>query len=207
MMAHLTTTLHLSLAFRLPPERFFFLTWCHWRLFKCSSCNFRGGTCMLYQGKVCQESLKTLPDYRNTTRFIDNKFGLPATEKFLKRVIGLINQFATSDKKCSYILTNMLCHYTVPPCYPDGSVVDYCKGDCEAIFEECSKAINQAIGGLHVIIDSEGIDFIHRGIPDCSKHHPRSYYESLPGNKTCIKSGFFSKSRFLVSLFDIKNEC
>ena len=156
---------------------------------------------MLYQGKVCQESLNTLPDYRNTTRFFDNKFGLPATEEFLERVADLITQLGKGDKKCTYILTNMLCHYTVPPCYPDGSVVDYCKGDCVAIFEECSETINKVLGAVHFILLSEGIDFIHRSIPDCSKHYARSYYKSLPGNKTCIKSGFFSKSTlFLFSL-------
>lgn len=153
---------------------------------------------MLYQGRVCRESLNTLPDYRNTRRFFDNKFGLPATEKFLRTVIGLINDFAKDNNKCRYILVNMLCHYTVPPCYPDGSIVDYCKGDCEAIFKECSTTINQVIGAVKLTINIEGIDFIHRGIPDCSLHHPLHYYENLPGNKTCIKSGFFSKSALLL---------
>ena len=153
---------------------------------------------MLYQGRVCRESLNTLPDYKNARRFFDNKFGLPATEQFLKTVIGLINDFAKDDKKCRYVLVNMICHYTVPPCYPDGSIVDYCKGDCEAVFKECSTTINQVIGAVKLHLDIEGIDFVHRGIPDCSTHQPLHYYENLPGNKTCIKSGFFSKSAFLV---------
>ena len=76
---------------------------------------------MLYKGQVCHVSFNsTLTIYSKTPRFFDNKFGLPATEEFLARGIGLINRLVTSDPKCKYILTNMLCHYTVPPCYPDG---------------------------------------------------------------------------------------
>lgn len=163
---------------------------------------------MLYQGEVCRESLDTLPDYRNTRRFFDNKFGLPATEKFLKNTIDVINEFSKDNEKCRYILVNMLCHYTVPPCYPDNTTIDYCKGDCEAIFKECSQTLNQVIGAVKIYIKTEHLDFIHRGIPDCSKHHPLQYYQSLPGNKTCIKSGFFSKSTLLVFivLIEKKNE-
>ncbi|KAJ7370090.1 hypothetical protein OS493_034301 [Desmophyllum pertusum] len=157
---------------------------------KCFTKN--GGTCMLYKGEVCRESLDTLPDYRDTRRFFDNKFGLPATEQFLKNTIDVINEFAKDNEKCRYILVNMLCHYTVPPCYPDNTIIDYCKGDCEAIFKECSQTLNQVIGAVKIYIKTEHLDFIHRGIPDCSKHHPLQYYESLPGNKTCIKSGFFN---------------
>lgn len=155
--------------------------------------SFRGGACFKYQGNVCRESLKTLPVYRETKRFFDNKFGLPGTEKFLATIINIINDFASEDKKCRYIMVNMLCHYTVPPCYPDGMIIDYCKGDCEEIFKECSITINQVIGAVKLHLSNEKIDFIHRGLPDCSRHHSLSYYERLPGNKTCIKSGFFSK--------------
>lgn len=90
-------------------------------------------------------------------------------------------------------MVNMLCHYTVPPCYSDGTILDFCKEDCEEIFNECSVTINQVIGGVKLYVHNEHIDFIHRGIPNCSIHHPRSYYERLPGNKTCINSGFFSE--------------
>ena len=149
---------------------------------------------MLYRGKVCRESLDTLSDYRNTRRFFDNKLGLPATEQFLKRVIDLIIDFAEDSKKCTYILVNMFCHYTVPPCYPDGSIIDFCKGDCEAIFNECSTIMNQVLGAVKLHLSNERIDFIHLRIPDCSQHHPLQYYKNLPGNKSCIKSGLFSKS-------------
>lgn len=90
-------------------------------------------------------------------------------------------------------MVNMLCHYTVPPCYSDGTILDFCKEDCEEIFNECSVTINQVIGGVKLYVHNEHIDFIHRGIPNCSIHHPQSYYERLPGNKTCINSGFFSE--------------
>ena len=94
---------------------------------------------MPYRGKVCQVSFNsTLPTYRNSDRFFDNKFGLPATEEFLSRGLQIINTLVKDDEKCRYILINMLCHYTVPPCYSDGTDIKYCREDCAAIFKECS---------------------------------------------------------------------
>lgn len=151
----------------------------------------RGGACFEYEGTVCKDSFTTLPEYRDTKRFFDNSFGLSGTEQFLAKVIGIISDLAGDNEKCRYIMVNMLCHYTVPPCYSDGTILDFCKEDCEEIFNECSVTINQVIGGVRLYVHNEHIDFIHRGIPNCSKHHPRSYYERLPGNKTCINSGFF----------------
>ncbi|PFX22846.1 Muscle, skeletal receptor tyrosine-protein kinase [Stylophora pistillata] len=150
-----------------------------------------GGACFEYKGKVCRDSFATLADYRDAKRFFDNSFGQSGTEQFLVKVIGMINDYADDNEKCRNIMVNMLCHYTIPPCYSDGTILDYCKEDCEKIFNECRETIHQVIGGVKLHMRNEGIDFIHRGIPDCSKHHPRSYYESLPGNKTCMKSGFF----------------
>ena len=94
---------------------------------------------MPYRGKVCQVSFNsTLPTYRNSDRFFDNKFGLPATEEFLSRGLQIIKQLVKDDEKCRYILINMLCHYTVPPYYSDGTDIKYCREDCGAIFKECS---------------------------------------------------------------------
>ena len=148
---------------------------------------------MLYRGNVCHVSFNsTLSSYRNTPRFFDNKFGLPGTEAFLANGIQLINQLVTSNEKCRYILVNMFCHYTAPPCYPDNTFIDYCKGDCQAIFKDCSASLNQVIGAVTVYVAINGIDFIHTGLPNCSRHKTARYYQSKPG-KTCIKTGFFSK--------------
>ena len=150
---------------------------------------------MLYRGKVCRESLNTtLPAYRDTPRFFDNKFGLVATEQFLETVTRVINEFVKKEyKKCRYILLNMLCQYTLQPCYPDNKVIEYCKEDCEAIFKDCSGPLNQVIGGVKVHVKTQGIDFVHTGLPDCSRHKPFEYFADKP-NRTCIKTGFFSKS-------------
>ena len=148
---------------------------------------------MLYRGKVCHVSFNsTLTTYSDTPRFFDNKFGLPATEEFLASGIKLINQLVTNDPKCKYILVNMLCHYTVPPCYSDGSIIDYCRGDCEAIFKDCSASLNQVIGAVTVYVQQNGIDFIHTGLPNCSRHKTAQHYKNID-DKICIKTGFFSK--------------
>jgi len=147
---------------------------------------------MPYRGKVCRNSINTtLPTYRDTPRFFDNKFGLLGTESFLVSVTRVINEFVKEDKKCRYILLNMLCQYTLQPCYQDNTVIEYCKEDCEAIFRECSQSLNQVIGAVKFQVKQEGIDFIHTGLPDCSRHKPFDYFVDKP-NRTCIKTGFFN---------------
>ena len=149
---------------------------------------------MPYAGKVCQESLNTtLGSYRSTPRFIDNKFGQPGTETFLQIGTNIINEFVKEeDKKCRYIMHNMLCQYTLQPCYPDNTVVEYCKEDCEAIFRDCQEPLNQVIGAIKFYVQQNGLDFVHTGLPDCTRHKPAKYFDNLP-NRTCIKTGFFSK--------------
>ena len=153
---------------------------------------------MFYAGKVCQKSLNTtLGSYRNIPRFFDNKFGQLGTETFLQIGTDIINRFVSKDRKCRYILKNMLCQYTLQPCYPDNTVVEYCKEDCEAIFRDCQESLNQVNGAVKFVVQERGIDFIHTGLPDCSRHKPAEHFENLP-NKTCIKTGFFSKLPFLI---------
>ncbi|PFX22845.1 Muscle, skeletal receptor tyrosine protein kinase [Stylophora pistillata] len=152
----------------------------------------RGGSCMPYRGKVCQVSLNSsLPFYRNSDRFFDNKYGLPATEQFLARVLQIIDQLVKDNEKCRYILTSLLCHYTVPPCYPDGTDIKYCRGDCAAIFKECSAPLNQVIGALTLHVAAKNIDFIHTSLPNCSGHPVEESFKDRP-EKTCIKTGFFN---------------
>lgn len=60
---------------------------------------------MSYTGKVCQGSLTTtLGSYRNTPRFIDNRFGQLSTETFLQMATNIINTFVANDRKCRYII-------------------------------------------------------------------------------------------------------
>jgi len=153
----------------------------------------RGGTCIAYRGKVCSSSLNTtLPTYRHTPRFFDNRFGLRGTEQFLATVLGVINEFAEDDEKCRYIMVNMICHYTLAPCSQNNTAaIEYCKEDCEAIFKECSKAVNQVIGAARLLTAAQGIDFVHVDIPDCSKLNSFEYFEDKP-DMTCLKTGFFN---------------
>lgn len=147
---------------------------------------------MPYRGKVCQASFNSsLPTYRNSDRFFDNKFGLPATEQFLAISLQIIDLLVKDNEKCRYISTHLLCHYTVPPCYPDGTDIEYCRGDCAAILKECSAPLNQVIGALRLHVKADNIDFIHASLLNCSGHHVAEYFEDKPG-KFCIKTGFFN---------------
>ena len=168
---------------------------------------FRGGTCMRYQGKACHVSFNsTLTSYSDYLRFFDNTFWLSGTEEFLANGIKIINQLVTSNEKCKYIMVNLLCHYTVPPCYLDGVNIDYCRGDCEAIFKDCSASLNQVIGAVTVFVTQKGIDFIHTGLPNCSRHKTSQYYDDKPG-RTCIKTGFFSEWTFLILIGNSRGYC
>jgi hypothetical protein len=84
----------------------------------------------------------TLLHYRETPRFVDNKLGILGTEKFLTLVQAVISEYVT-ENECKKILSAMLCHYTVTPCKPDGTVRPFCKEDCQAIFKRCQASLNQ----------------------------------------------------------------
>ena len=99
---------------------------------------------MIYRGQTCFDYLNTtLLPYRDTPRFIDNRLGLPITEFFLKEMINIINNYANDDKFCQKVLLTMICHYTLQPCKPDGTVRPFCQEDCLEIFDRCKEPLNQ----------------------------------------------------------------
>lgn len=161
---------------------------------------------MPYRGKICRQSLNsTLPDYRHSKRYFDNKFGLLGTEKFLATAMEVINEFVKNNETCRYLMANMFCHYTLAPCYQDtDTVIPYCRNDCEAIFHDCREQMNQVIGAVKFYTTNQGIDFVHTEIPDCAKLRPLEYYQDKH-NETCIKTGFFSKLSFISVLFKLRS--
>ena len=159
------------------------------------------GTCMLYKGGACAQSLNnTLPAYRNTPRFFDNKYGQAYTEIILKEIVTLISG-GIKNKECQYLLKNVFCHYTLTPCKPDGkSVLPFCKEDCLAIFQKCAGPLQQAVGFVTVLIIKERVNFVHTGLPNCSIYKFEKEHDPNK-NETCIKTGFFSKSPSFFLLF------
>ena len=155
---------------------------------------------MQYRGSVCALTFNsTLGVYKNTSRFFDNKFGLLFTERFLQIVTNVINDDEyVDDLGCRHILSSMLCHYTLPPCYQDNTIIDFCKEDCLAIFKECSASLNRVIGAVKFLAEINNIDFVHTAFPNCSRYQPESYYKELAGNKTCIRTGLFSEFAIVV---------
>ena len=123
---------------------------------------------MSYTGKVCQGSLTTtLGSYRNTPRFIVNRFGQLGTETFLQIATNIIDRFVDNDRKCRYIMYNMFCQYILQPCYPDNTVVEYCKEDCEAIFRDCQEPLNHVIGAVKFYVQQNGVDSVgYLTVPD-----------------------------------------
>ena len=148
----------------------------------------RGGRCMMYQGQVCQKALnETLTEFTDTPRFFDNAFGQILTEQFLSLVTSVIQAQVDSNPRCNFILRNMLCHYTLPPCFPNKTPMDFCREDCESIFQECSASINMVIGAVKFYVSQKNIDFVHTALPNCSRH---AYYKA---DNSCIHTGFFGE--------------
>ena len=152
---------------------------------------------MMYRGQVCQKALNlTLKNFTNTPRFFDNTFGQILTERFLQLIMKVINDQVT-DRKCKFILENMLCHYTLPPCFPDGRPRDFCREDCDQIFKDCGSPLNKVIGAVTYIVQQKNINFVHTGLPNCSRHE----YSKNMAKDACIHTGFFGECSSFLFLF------
>ena len=141
-------------------------------------------------------------EYRLTPRFLDNRFGLNGTEKVIAEFMKAIERI-DGQKTCKHLLKILLCQYFLPPCNEQNERYEYCREDCEALFEECNSAMREMLGAAKYILKALGLEFAHVGIPNCTKL--RFSEELKAENTTCIHWGLFGEYNYLylVSLYPV----
>ena len=156
---------------------------------------YLNGTCMIYpKTGVCFPYLNSsVPQFRNTPRFIDYKIGLNKTNELLKGFQHLITIIAKDEfsEYCVATIRAVLCQYVLTPCDIDGTPIQICREDCYMFEQECPQTLQKLIGGARVSLDATKSDFVHLSLPDCRNLKTEEEHAKL-GQK-CYYTGFFSK--------------
>ena len=151
------------------------------------------GTCEVYRGEVCDQWLNfTMLEYRLTPRFLDIRVGLNRTEQIIQEFMKAIARIDGQDE-CKRLLRILLCQYFLPPCKDNNVPYNYCREDCEALFQQCNSAIREMLGAAKYILKALGLEFAHISVPDCAKLRFSDEYEAE--NDTCIHWGLFGKCK------------
>ena len=129
-------------------------------------------------------------EYRLTPRFLDIRFGLNRTEQIITEFMKAIDRI-DGQNKCKGLLKILLCQYFLPSCSNKNERYEYCREDCEALFDECNSAMREMLGAAKYILKALGLEFAHVGIANCTKLRFSKDYKAR--NSTCIHWGLFSK--------------
>ena len=154
------------------------------------------GTCIKYpEDGICFHYLNiSVPQYRDSPRFIDYNIGLNKTNVLLKQFQKHISAVAAKDplsKSCIHSVRIMLCQYILTPCLEDGSFIQICRRDCDAYERQCPKTLQKLIGAAIVTLSISNSNFVHVSLPDCQKFQ---YEDDLAKvGKKCYLTGLFSK--------------
>ena len=135
----------------------------------------------------------SVPQYRNTPRFIDYAIGLNKTNLLLREFQKLITVVARKDMSnyCVDTVRILLCQYILTPCLEDGSFIQICRRDCDMYEKLCPNALQKLIGAAIFSLDELNSSFVHVSLPDCKK---LQYEKDLAKvGKKCYITGLFSK--------------
>ena len=47
------------------------------------------------------------------------------------------------SKHCQTVIEKVICYYVFPPCSGNGEKLEYCREDCEYVFDTCGELLNQ----------------------------------------------------------------
>ncbi|XP_028405096.1 insulin-like growth factor 1 receptor [Dendronephthya gigantea] len=152
------------------------------------------GTCIKYpEDGICFKYLNmSVPQYRDTPRFIDYSIGLNQTNELLARFQNLITVVGKNEmsESCLNTVRILLCQYILTPCLEDGSFIQICRRDCDMYETQCPDTLQKLLGGASLILHSTQSNFVHIPLPDCRK---LEYEKDLAKvGKKCYLTGLFN---------------
>ena len=98
------------------------------------------GLCQHYNGNCSALLNSTQP------RYINSSLGLNETDKVANALLDAVTRIyskKTKDKRCKPILEKTVCFFVFPFCSPQETKLDYCREDCNHLFEICGADLNQ----------------------------------------------------------------
>lgn len=137
--------------------------------------------CFRYEGQACRGvfsttllSVSSLPRLHPAEE--------DSTESVLQSAVTAISENVTHPG-CNSALTTMLCHYTMPPCYANNNVTQFCVTECHELLSKCGHFIQQLEASVNVLMSDKEFSF-----PRCSELQNASGMHEA-SNKTCTKLG------------------
>ncbi len=101
------------------------------------------GVCQHYDGNCSARLNSTEPRYINTS------IGFNETENIASTLLGIVKSSFVEKKSknsiCEEILEKTVCFFVFPFCSPQQTKLDYCREDCNYLFEICGDDLNQVI--------------------------------------------------------------
>ena len=92
---------------------------------------------------VCQQYNGTCSSRLNSTehRYINSSLGMNETESVAVQLLKAAESI--KDKSCEQILKKTACFFVFPFCSAQDTKLDYCREDCNYLFEICGNGLNQ----------------------------------------------------------------
>ena len=157
---------------------------------------------MVYKAGVCRRLLNlTMQEYLDKPRFFDKSISFNKTDAIITEFMKVIKRIDDHESKCNLIeLQSLMCEYMLPPCDDQGKPRVYCREDCDELFRQCSGAMKEILGAVKYMTDKEGIEFVHAGFPNCTRHKYSEQYDK-ENNETCLHFGIYGEYYGMDVLF------
>ena len=155
----------------------------------------RNGTCIRYpEDGICFPFLNSsVPQFRDTPRFIDYYIGLNGTELLLKKYHKFLDIIAkdAASEGCLDKMRILLCQYILTPCSEESFPIPICRRECDRFEKRCPKTFQKLLGGARIDMSRMKVNLVHVDLTDCNN---LGYEEDLAKvGKKCYASGIFSK--------------
>jgi hypothetical protein len=98
------------------------------------------GVCQHYNG-ICSARLNSTEH-----RYINSSLGMNETERVAVRILKAVESIydgKAKDNSCKEILKKTACFFVFPFCSAQDTKLDYCREDCNYLFEICGSGLNR----------------------------------------------------------------
>ena len=117
------------------------------------------GLCQHFNGNCSALLNSTEP------RYINSSLGLKETDRVANALLDAVTRIYSDkvkDKRCKPILEKTVCFFVFPFCSPQETKLDYCREDCNHLFEICGGDLNQIVGAGKFILSGKLSSIVFR---------------------------------------------
>ncbi|CAB4021959.1 muscle, skeletal receptor tyrosine- kinase-like [Paramuricea clavata] len=135
------------------------------------------GVCQHYNG-ICSSRLNSTEH-----RHINSSLGMNETERVAVRLLKAVESIyeKKKDNSCKETLKKTACFFVFPFCSAQDTKLEYCREDCNHLFEICGDGLNQIVGAGKLILDGQ----LSRDVFGFDECNDLKSAADTSGNTTC----------------------